>query len=251
MAGPHVHIPYDMIGEHLDYIRASRLDLEIFFSAGMLDGLSPSGISGLRSSLVHSPSITVHAPFMDLSPGGVDRKVREVTRQRFAQAFDAAEALGARAVVFHSGYEKWKYAHRVDIWLEGSLGLWPEFIERASSGGMKIAVENIFEDEPGNLRLLMDELGSPHMGICFDTGHFNLFSRAPLSVWIESIGSHIVELHLHDNDGGSDEHKAVGDGNFDFEGLFKALKGRDIIHTIEAHNREDLVKSLERLKAFI
>jgi len=37
---------------------------------------------------------------------------------------EIAELLAPKIVVFHSGYEKWKYGHRVDIWLEESLTTW-------------------------------------------------------------------------------------------------------------------------------
>ena len=58
---------------------------------------------------------------MDLSPGAVDSKVRAVTIERFSQIFNIAETLKPKVIVFHSGYEKWKYASKIDLWLEGSL----------------------------------------------------------------------------------------------------------------------------------
>jgi sugar phosphate isomerase/epimerase len=248
VTSPQVHVPFDLVREHVALIRDERLNLEIFLSARNLDNLGPGDIEGFLDSLGYSPTITVHAPFMDLSPGGVDEKVRQVTRERFLRVFDAAEVMRPKAVVFHSGYEKWKYDLKPEIWMEGSLRFWPEFIERAAAMGTRIAIENIFEDSPGNLRGLMERLASEHMGICFDTGHFNLFSPLPLSHWMESIGEYIVELHLHDNDGSRDAHLPMGEGDFPFRELFDTLKGRDIICTIEAHSPADVRKSLERFR---
>jgi sugar phosphate isomerase/epimerase len=247
---PHVNVPYDVLREHLGLIKKHNLNLEIFFSAGNLDSLSASAVSELKGLLDYGPSISIHAPYMDLSPGAVDRKVREITRERFSQALDVAEALGPKVIVFHSGYEKWKYAHKVDIWLEGSLGMWPEFIERASAMGSRIAIENVFDDEPGNLRLLMERLGSESVGICFDTGHFNLFAKDPLAHWLEELGPYIIELHLHDNDKGYDSHQAIGEGSFDFDELFRTLRGRKILYTVEAHDPESVMKSIERLAEY-
>ena len=51
------------------------------------------------------------------------------------------------------------------------------FGKKAEEIGVKIAIENIFEDEPENLRLLMEEMGNKNFGICFDSGHFNLFLK--------------------------------------------------------------------------
>lgn len=248
MGRPHAHVPFGALKNHIGFIRDNHLNLEIYFGGRDLDGLSASDLDELKGLLDYGAAITVHGPFMDLSPGAVDEKIREITRLRFSQVFDVAAVLGPRAVVFHSGYEKWKYAHNVNVWLEGCIRTWPEFIERAAAIGTRIAIENIFEDEPSSLEALMGELGSEHFGICFDTGHFNLFSALPLSMWLEGLGPRIIEVHLHDNRGDEDSHLAIGDGTFDFKGLFGALEGRDIIYTIEAHTPEDLVKSIRRIE---
>jgi sugar phosphate isomerase/epimerase len=152
--------------------------------------------------------------------------------------------------VFHSGYEKWKYSLKTDLWLENSLITWQLLLKRAVDMGLKIAVENIFEDDPTNLRLLMEGMDSEHFGLCFDAGHFNLFSRIPLEEWLRQLKPYIIELHLHDNHRSSDEHIAIGDGTFDFDTLFSTLKDKELIYTIEGHTPEDVLKSIERLKYY-
>ena len=183
---------------------------------------------------------------MDLSPGAVDEKVRAITIERFLSVFDVAEILQPKTIVFHSGYEKWKYAHRIDLWLEGSLITWSAVLERAKALNVRIAIENIFEDDPENLRILMEHINSEHFGVCFDTGHFNIFSSIPLSEWIGQLKPYIMELHLHDNHKISDAHIAIGDGTFDFNALFAAVRDKDIIYTIEGHTPEDVMKSIAR-----
>jgi len=250
VAGPHVHVPYGKIGDYIGFIRERRLDLEIFFNAPDLLSATSDDLVALLHNLNYAPRLTMHAPFMDLSPAAMDPGVKDVTLERFDQVFDAAAVLRPRAVVFHSGYEKWKYGHKVELWLERSLRFWPYFIERAEDLETKIAVENIFEDEPRSLALLMERLGSESFGVCFDTGHMNIFSEAPLSEWLDGLGKYIVELHLHDNNGDLDSHLPVGEGTFDFDALFRGLEGRDPIRTVEATSPEDVLKSIEGLKAY-
>jgi sugar phosphate isomerase/epimerase len=245
--GPHVHIPFQRIPEYIDFIRKTGLNLEIYFGSAVLDTVSINEVSSVREELGQS-SVSIHAPFMDLSPGAVDSKVRAATLERFTHVLDISEVLKPRAIVFHSGYEKWKYALNVDIWLEKSLMTWRPLNERAAGMGVTIAVENIFEDEPSNLKLLMEGMESKNFGVCFDTGHFNIFSRVPLEEWIETLNPYIVELHLHDNDRKSDQHRAMGEGIFDFRKLFRLLKNRDCIRTIEAHTPDAVLKSVEYLK---
>jgi sugar phosphate isomerase/epimerase len=248
---PHVHVPYQIIEEYLRFIIENNINPEIYFSSQSLDAVHYSDIIKLREGLDYNPSFTIHAPFMDLSPGAVDSKIREVTIGRFSHVLDIAEILKAKAIVFHSGYEKWKYSLKTDLWLEKSLMTWRPLIKRAADRSLKIAIENIFEDEPTNLRLLMEETASENIGICFDTGHFNLFSRVSLDEWMRQLKPYIIELHLHDNDKSADDHFAMGEGTFDFNKLFDALKGKDIIYTIEGHTPEDVLKSIRRLKEYL
>lgn len=187
---------------------------------------------------------------MDLSPGAVDSKVRSLTIERFLQLFDMAQMLKPKVVVFHSGYEKWKYASKIDLWMEGSLITWSNLLPKAEEADVRIAIENVFEDDPLNLRLLMEKMRSQYFGICFDTGHFNLFSTTPLKEWLRQLAPYLIELHLHDNDKSADDHKAIGDGTFDFNTLFSTLKGENLIYTIEAHTPEDALVSLQRLNDY-
>ena len=249
MLSPHVHIPFQRIPEYLGLITERRLNLEIYFSAECLDALSPADLADAQSALSYGPSLSFHAPFMDLCPAAVDSRIREASAARFRQIFDIAEIFRPKTIVVHSGYEKWKYSLRVSPWLEKSIDFWTPFIERAKSLDLAIAVENIFEDEPSTLRILMEHLGSAHFGICFDTGHFNLFSTVPLETWLRELGNYIVELHLHDNDRSADQHLPIGEGMFDFRKLFGALQGRNCINTIENHSPERVLLCLQRLAA--
>ncbi len=250
MTFPHVHVPFDKIGRYMDFILQKRFNLEIYFSSDILDGLDYALLYNLQSALNHNPCLSIHAPFMDLSPAAVDSKVREATVSRFNQIVEIAEILRPVAVVGHSGYEKWKYSLSIDLWLRKSLEFWKPLAERAESLGCKIAVENIFEDEPTNLRVLMEAMSSEYFGICFDTGHCNLFSTVSLDKWLDDLGEYIVELHLHDNDGSADQHHPIGDGTFNFDHFFSRLNDRDCIYTIEAHTPERVLKSIEKLKKY-
>src|SRR4030042_2441699 len=184
---PHIHVPYHRIEDYLQFIKENRINLEIYFSSHALDQLNDTDIIRLKERLDYHPSFTIHAPFMDLSPGAVDSKVRAVTLERFSYIFDIAEILKPEAIVFHSGYEKWKYTLKIDIWLEKSVMTWRALLKRAVDMGLKIVIEKIFEDEPTNLRLLMEGIHSENFGICFDTGHFNLFSKISLDEWLRQL----------------------------------------------------------------
>jgi len=247
---PQIHIPYSKIAEHISFIKQEQLNLELYLESKSLDSISKENVLQLKNYFDYNPSLTIHAPFMDLSPGAVDSKVRAATMERFYHVLDIAKELKAKCIVFHSGYEKWKYALNIDLWLEQSLLTWQPIIKKAEEIGSKIAIENIFEDEPKNLKMLMGKTGNKNFGICFDSGHFNLFSKVSLEAWLGQLKPYIIELHLHDNDKTADQHRPIGDGTFDFGRLFSIMTGKEVIYTLEAHNPEDARKSLERLKSY-
>jgi len=251
MIKPHIHIKYNKIYDYINIIQEEKFNLEIYFNSDVLDKIKVEDIEKLRKNLNYEPSLSFHAPFMDLSPGAVDSRIREITLERFNQVFDIAEILNPVSIVFHSGYEKWKYAFKVEVWLEASIKTWERILPRAEKLKTKIAVENIFEEDPDNLKMLMKYFSSPYFGICFDTGHFNLFSKKNIEEWLSSLNDYIIEIHLHDNNKNFDEHLSIGSGCFDFEKFFQLLKKKECIYTIEAHNPEHVLKSIKRLNNLI
>jgi len=244
----HVCVPYDRLNEYLPFIKEERLNPEIYFGSRRIDDITRADITGLKNMLDYNPSLSIHAPFMDLSPAAIDLKIREVTVRRYSDILGFAAILKPSVVVFHSGYDKWKYDHKTDVWLERSLETWRPLNKKAADMGVKIAIENIYEDEPENLRLLAEEMASGNFGLCFDAGHFNLFSKITLSEWLDKTVLYIHELHLHDNYGKADDHSAIGDGNIDFGAILSRLNGRNCVYTIEAHTVDNARKSLKRLK---
>jgi sugar phosphate isomerase/epimerase len=247
---PHIHIPFNRIQEYSDVIKKHKLNLEIYFSSAVLDSVTPDEIHSIVKTLDHNPSLSIHAPFMDLSPGAVDSEIRKVTMSRFYQVLDISETIRPVTIVFHSGYEKWKYDLHMDLWLEKSLMTWQPLNSRAIDIGVKIAIENIFEDDPSNLKLLIENMDSNNFGICFDTGHLNIFSNVKLEDWTSALNPYIIELHLHDNDGKADQHLPVGEGSFDFGKFFGLILNRDCLYTVEAHSPENVIKSLGNLRKF-
>jgi len=247
----HVTVPYFGLDQYLPIIKKESLNLEIYFSSGRFDEIQKSDIIELRDVLDYNPKLTIHSPFMDLSPAAVDPIIREATFKRYSSILDFASVLEPRVVVFHSGYYRWNYENKVDKWLKGSLKTWRLLNKRAEDLGVKIAIENIFEDEPGNLRMLAEEMGSENFGLCVDVGHINLFSRIPLQEWLQIVRPFIKEMHIHDNDGSGDDHLPIGDGNLDFDTVFKMSEGLDCVYTIEAHTVENARKSLERIGKYL
>jgi sugar phosphate isomerase/epimerase len=246
----HIQIPYSMLKDYLEMLRNRRYDLEIYLSGAVLDQIEKQDLEKLIERLDWNPKLTLHAPFMDLNPGAMDPMVRSVTQVRFRQFLAVAAILKPRIAVFHGAYDRWRYSGRKDIWLENSIDTWQKVMDTATKIGLRVAVENVFDEDPEALQMLIEKIDSPDLGFCFDIGHFNLFSTVTMEQWFESLGRRLVEVHLHDNDGKADSHRALGQGNIDFDKFFGLLKTHAPapVFTVEVHDTDGVEPSLERVK---
>lgn len=248
------HLPWQRLAEHRSFILAERLPPEIFLTAESLDSMDWTLLASFAADLAERGlSCTIHGPFMDLNPGSVDPVIREVTAKRVEQTLRAAELLRARVLVFHPGYSRLTYGSASSLWIDNSVNFWRNRLERIRGIGCRIALENIFEEEPSTLKAVLDGIDDPAVGHCFDSGHFNMFAQVSLEEWFAVLGGHIVESHLHDNHGDNDEHLPVGEGEIDFERVTALLHqyAPDAVWTLEAHSRERLERSRRGIQRYL
>ena len=66
---------------------------------------------------------------MDLSPGGVDREIRRISLEKLKKSVEIARLLGARGIVCHGGYDKWRFGGEEERWLENSIETWTEALQ--------------------------------------------------------------------------------------------------------------------------
>jgi sugar phosphate isomerase/epimerase len=73
---------------------------------------------------------------------------------------------------------------------------------------------------------MIEEIGSPRMGILLDTGHAHV-NGEDLGQVVRSLSDVPFHIHIDDNHGDSDAHMIPGQGNIDFEPLVNALRSLD------------------------
>ena len=246
------HVPFHLLEQNIDLIIEKRINPEVYFSAEALDALVPEAVGAIADVMsTHGVQCTIHSPFIDLNPGSTEPLVRDVTMRRFGQVLDAASILKPQVMVFHPGYDRWRYGDSQDKWLKHSIDNWQMILERIDAIGCTVAIENIFEEDPSTLRSLLEAIDSPRIRHCFDIGHFNLFSKVSLEEWFSELGGYIAETHVHDNFGIKDDHLPLGDGEIDFDRFFPLMQqhASEAVYTIEAHCQKDVLKAVERLQA--
>ncbi|RKQ63911.1 sugar phosphate isomerase/epimerase [Thermovibrio guaymasensis] len=223
------------------------IGVEVQLTSELLDTFTYKEF-GILKDKVRGRALTVHAPFLDLNPGAFDSYVLDATRQRFLEAVSVAKVLEAKVIVFHTGFHPLKVAPYYQVWFKRAIETFKMVAEEFDG---KIALENVFDTNPENLKKFLKEL-PPKVGVCIDTGHLNLFSEVPLSEWIGTFKDRIYEFHLHDNYGKKDEHAPLDSGNFNFEELFNLLEivNSEYIFNLENKAVSDVRESLDALRRF-
>lgn len=246
-----VCVPFRLLREqYLAMILEHRINPEIGIDADVIDTCSPGDFSEIASVLRQEGlSITLHGPFYDMVPGGMDKKILQATRDRLSQAFDLIPLFEPKSIVCHTGYDKKRYHDAHDQWLETAIKTWTPLVEQLHGSQTVLALENVYEKTPTMLVQLLSALDTDRAGFCFDPGHMNAFSETTMGGWLDRLGPFLRQVHLHDNDGTWDDHLAIGTGNINFEALFTHIKKYAIqpIVTLEAHQENWVWQSLKAL----
>ncbi|HIC93669.1 MAG TPA: sugar phosphate isomerase/epimerase [Anaerolineae bacterium] len=185
------------------------------------------------------------------SPGGNLASLEEGERRKAVEGnLDVLHKLGlmgAGIMVFHGG--EVQEEEQVVAAKDALLRSISELLDAARREGAKLALENDslgggrkparnmrpwrrFSGQrnfPGPLlprgedvRDVIEELNSPLLGACFDTGHGNIYSEVKEQV--EALDGRILTLHMQDNEGRADQHMQPPYGTVDWEGFGEALR---------------------------
>lgn len=168
--------------------------------------------------------VDAHAPFgavEDLNTP--DASGRRLMLARQAAVLETLPLLGVSTCTFHVG----NLGEGADV--EACHDLAARALERllptAEACGVTLCVENSWglATTPARLLDLLARFDSPHLGICYDSGHANLVAHGhgfpgvePDGEVLEKLLPRVVTCHLHDNDGENDQHRMPGAGTVDW-----------------------------------
>jgi len=246
-----VCIPFRLLKErYLPLVLENRINPEIGIDSEVMDTHSKRNFSEIVSILQQEGLlITLHGPFYDLVPGGMDKKILKASRERLKEAFDLIPVFEPLSIVCHTGYDSSRYHEVEDEWLETAIETWTPLVKNLEGTGTTLMLENVYEETPGMTLKLLNGLDTEKVGFCFDTGHMNAFSETNTEGWLKVLGPFLRELHLHDNDGTRDDHLAIGAGKIDFDSVFEYVEENHLspIMTLEAHKEKWIWQSLKVL----
>ncbi len=198
----------------------------------------------------HDLSCTLHAPFFDLAPGALDPKVLDVSRNKLKKAAELIALFQPKSMVCHLNFEENKQGYKKEQWLKVACETWQEIMKMAMAQGCILMLENTYETTPWAHETIFTKLDPGNARFCLDVGHLMSFAKTPWQDWLPRLSPWLGQLHLHDNNGESDQHLGLGLGAFDFESLFQFLAAHKLhpLITLEPHSEDDMWQALEYLQ---
>ena len=200
--------------------------------------------------------VDAHAPFRDFGDLFIpdERDWRQmIARQKLNLLL--VNEFGVKTCTFHVGSRRYD-GYTVDQHREALFRSLDTLLPVAEKLNITICLENGLTplNAADALISYMRRYDSPHLGVCFDTGHANVKEHGagvPEShipdiwkgfgldvVWERNIAErlqpYIVNCHVHDNYGECDDHDLPGCGNIDWERIVPLLFGSPRLKNIQS-----------------
>ncbi len=248
---------FDMAGQ----LWVSHLEMDLFAREQRLDLLTPNRIRKIKELAREAGiSMSLHLPYC-LNPAALIPEISQAGMDYFKRAFGLAAALGVRWVTAHPGYYQglasWEWMRREAM--SCLAGFLREILAICEETGIAIALENnAGSPENGqffslgssvdDFRLLFEQLGSPYLRMCLDTGHAN--TAEGVLPYLDAFPDKILNIHIHDNNGIIDDHLPPGQGTIDWRAVCDRLARSSFkgVLSIELLRDDDKRHAVEYLK---
>lgn len=200
----------------------------------------------------YNMTYTLHTPISDVNIASLSNRMRESSVLEMIANAEVASALDIRTLVVHPGLESMSVPGMKEKSMEHAKRSLRILDRTANEYGLVLAIENMPSFPPmlGKTAEELNELvDGTNLGICFDIGHAHTNNQ--IEEMITTFRDRIVNIHVHDNHGESDEHLTVGDGTVDFPGTMKSLAGYGGKYVIESKSFASAVESKRRLSILL
>jgi sugar phosphate isomerase/epimerase len=171
-------------------------------SRALLERGQPATVGHVFRRFAGDTGVTVTQGHLDLpiDIAPVNEAARRQAVDGLKRWIDLYLAIGIRAGVVHPGGEK--HTHAPTRLYEQARSL-TELSEHIGNSDFVICLENC--SSGNDLKLILANTKSTHVGVCLDTGHLNLTSESQVE-FIRFCGRRLQALHLAENDRSGDQH---------------------------------------------
>ena len=210
----------------------------------LLDEMAAEGLTFADAHASFGPMRDLICPVEEARPQMLLRQ--KLTLQILAD-------MGVNTITIHTGNETHYPGYDLEVMYECMKRSLDELLPMAEKLGIVICIENIWYqiNTPERLLGIKKEFPSDALGFCYDSGHANLMDKGrnfpdsnPFKYWkdvppqfddriLEKMLPHVVNCHLHDNNGIVDQHFNPGRGTVDWKHTIGLLKQAPRLQVIQ------------------
>ncbi len=197
-------------------------------------------------------SYSIHTPISDTNIGSLTDRMRESSVLEMISTAEVSVELGISMITVHPGLVSFSIPGMEKRAIENAKKSLRMLDRVSSEYGVTFAIENMSNFPPmlGKTAEDLNELvDGTNLGICFDIGHAN--TTGQMELMVSTFKDRIVNVHIHDNSGASDEHLTIGEGNIDFPKVLGSLSWYNGNYIIESKSLESAIESKKRLTVLL
>ena len=164
----------------------------------------------------------VHTPYF-LPTSAIHPKIRETVIKIIESGIILAKKVNSHHVTVHPGFKESLIKEKN---YEALIKTLKELVKFGKKFDVKVGLEN--HAIPHSPCFYVDDLlkvvnSVEGLNITLDIGHIHL-TDISITEYYEKVKDFVTDVHVHDNDGTSDQHKCIGEGNIDFRSIFEDFK---------------------------
>ncbi len=221
----------------------------IFYERHLADTLqeemAAEGLSFMDAHAIFGKYLDLNCPIPE---------AREEMISRHKAALQMIANMGVKTITIHTGNENVYPEYPLETQFECIKRSLDELLPTAEKLGIVICIENIWHqlNTPARLLAVKEAFPTDALGLCYDAGHANLMDKGrndpesnPFKAWgnvppafddriLEKMLPHVVNCHIHDNNGISDQHRNIGHGNIDWDHISSLLKKAPRLQVIQS-----------------
>jgi sugar phosphate isomerase/epimerase len=169
--------------------------------------------------------LIIHTPWF-LPTSSLIPEVKKAVFENVEKAILLAKKVGADRLTIHPGYREMPGVG-INLCYDSLIENLKKVIVFANKYKINICLEN-FDKSPYLLGYKLNDYllvlkSVPGLKTTLDVGHANTTESGVIN-FLKTLDKNILDMHIHDNNGKTDEHKCPGEGNVDFKKLFEECK---------------------------
>ena len=194
-----------------------------------------------------SLTLTAHLPYKNINIASVYQYVRESSVELFMEIIDSLSDY-VRLVTLHTGYASPSVSGGLEKAIENNVLSLSKICGHAGQYDITVGVENAMNEKymvGRNIQEMMriiKGVNRGNVGLTFDVGHAMLTGNVEDYM---NMREYMVEVHLHDNFGYTDEHLGLGQGKVDWGHVYRHIKDLDCPLVLEQRTIEETMESLK------